>query len=223
MKTSRGVGVHYQGDLRQEMIAAAAAALAEAGAEHVSLRDVARRVGVSHAAPAHHFGDKAGMLTAVAVQGFELFTGYLSAAAHGTGTPLDALPANGRAYMEFSDLYPGHFEVMFHPALLNTGDPAYQSAGDKAFQLLHDLVAACQQHGWHPDADTTALTASTWALFHGLALLRGQGSLTPHLPDTSPEALIDAARALTGLEPAGPPSAPPPSADAVHGSGIREA
>jgi AcrR family transcriptional regulator len=205
MTTARGIGVHYQGDLRQEMIAAAAAALAEAGAEHISLRDVARRVGVSHAAPAHHFGDKAGMLTAVAVQGFELFTGYLSAAVNGAGSPLDALPTNGRAYLEFSDLYPGHFEIMFRPALLDTSDPAYQSAGDKAFQLLYDLVAACQRHGWHPGADTTQLAASTWALFHGLALLRRQGSLTPHLPDTSPEALIDAARALAGLGPAGQP------------------
>ena len=207
MKAVRGIGVHYQGDLRQAMIDAAAAALADAGAEHVSLRDVARRVGVSHAAPAHHFGDKAGMLTAVAVQGFELFTEYLSAAVDGAGSPLDALPANTRAYMEFSDLYPGHFEIMFRPALLNTSDPAYQGAGDKAFQLLRDLVTACQRHGWHPDADTTELTASTWALLHGLALLRRQGSLTPHLPDTSPAALIDAARALTGIGPAGPPSA----------------
>src|SRR5262249_112261 len=139
--TNRGIGVHYQGDLRQAMIDAAAA-LAEAGAEHVSLRDVARRVGVSHAAPAHHFGDKAGMLTAAAGQGFELFTEYLSPAVDGAGSPLDALPANGCAYMEFSDLYPGHFEIMFRPALLNTSDPAYQGAGDKAFQLLRDLVAA---------------------------------------------------------------------------------
>ena len=210
MKTGRGVGVHYQGDLRQEMIDAAAAALAEAGAEHLSLRDVARRVGVSHAAPAHHFRDKAGMLTAVAIQGFELFAGYLSAAADGISSPLDALHANGRAYLEFSDLHPGHFEIMFRPALINTDDPAYQSAGDKAFQLLGDLIAACQRQGWQPDADTTALTVSTWALFHGLALLRRQGSLAAHLPETSPEATIEAARALTGLTPARPPSANPP-------------
>lgn len=202
MKTARGVGVHYQGDLRREMIAAAAAALAEVGAEHLSLRDVARRVGVSHAAPAHHFGDKAGMLTAVAVQGFELFAGYLSAAVDGIDSPLDALHANGRAYLEFSDLYPGHFEIMFRPPLINTGDPEYQSAGDKAFQLLGDLVAACQRQGWQPDADTTALTVSTWALFHGLALLRRQGSLTGRLPEASPEGAIEAARALTGLMPA---------------------
>jgi AcrR family transcriptional regulator len=202
MMTTRHVGVHYQGDLRAEMIDAAAAALAEVGAEHLSLRDVARRVGVSHAAPAHHFGDKAGMLTAVAVQGFGLFAGYLSKAVDGIDSHLDALHANGRAYLEFSDLYPGHFEIMFRPPLINTDDPGYKSAGDKAFRLLGDLVAACQRQGWQPDADTTALTVSTWALFHGLALLRRQGSLTGRLPEASPEGAIEAARALTGLMPA---------------------
>jgi AcrR family transcriptional regulator len=198
MTAARHVGVHYQGDLRQEMIAAAAVALAEVGAEHLSLRDVARRVGVSHAAPAHHFGDKTGMLTAVAVQGFELFTSYLSAAVEGIDRPLDALHANGRAYLEFSDLYPGHFEIMFRPALINTADAEFRRVSDKAFELLRDVVAACQRQGWEPAADTTALAVSTWALFHGLTLLRSQGSLTSRLSATSPEAMIDVARTLTG-------------------------
>jgi AcrR family transcriptional regulator len=199
MTAARQVGVHYQGDLRQEMIAAAALALAEVGAEHVSLRDVARRVGVSHAAPAHHFGDKTGMLTAVAIQGFELLVGYLGAAVEGIGSPLAALPVNGRAYLEFSDLYPGHFEIMFRPALINTEDPEFGSVADEAFRQLADLVAACQRQGWEPGADTTALAVSTWGLFHGLALLRREGSLRTRLPQTSPEAIIEAASTLTGL------------------------
>jgi hypothetical protein len=58
------------------------------------------------------------MLTAAAVQGFKLFAGYLSAAADRTGSPLEALYANGRLYLEFSDPYPGHFEIMFRPALI---------------------------------------------------------------------------------------------------------
>jgi AcrR family transcriptional regulator len=150
------------------------------------------------------------MLTAVAIQGFELFAGYLNAAVDGTGSPLDALHANGRAYLEFSDLHPGHFEIMFRPALIDTDDPAFQIAGDKAFRLLGDLIKACQRQGWQPDADPTALTVSTWALFHGLALLRRQGSLAAHLPETSPEAVIEAARTLTDRNPAGPPSADSP-------------
>jgi AcrR family transcriptional regulator len=181
------------------MMAAAAVALAEVGAEHLSLRDVARRVGVSHAAPAHHFGDKTGMLTAVAVQGFELFSDYLSAAVEGIDSPLEALHANGRGYLEFSDRYPGHFEIMFRPALINTADPAFRSASDKAFQLLRDVVAECQRQGWKSDADTTGLAVATWALLHGLTVLRRGGSVASRLPRTSPEAMIDVARTLTGV------------------------
>lgn len=215
MTAGRGIGVHYQGDLRQEMIGAAAAALAEDGAEHLSLRDVARRVGVSHAAPAHHFGDKAGLLTAVAIAGFELFVGYLSAAVDGTGSALEALHASGRAYLEFADLYPGHFQIMFSPGLINTDDPDYRSASNRSFQFLRDQIAECQREGWRADADTTSLAVSTWALLHGLALLRRQGSLNRYLPQTSPEAAIEAARALTGLGPArssSPGSPQPPEA-----------
>ncbi len=62
------------------------------------------------------------MLTAVAVQGFEMFAGYLSAAVDGTGSPLEALHASGRACLEFSDPYPGHFEIMFRPGLINTDE-----------------------------------------------------------------------------------------------------
>lgn len=201
METSRGVGVHYQGDLRQEMIDAAAEGLSEVGAEHLSLRDVARRVGVSHAAPAHHFTDKAGLLTAVAIQGFELFVAHLSDAVDHLDDPLQALQANGQAYLEFSDRYPGHFEIMFRPTLINTDDPDYKAAANQAYQALTDLVTACQRQGWHHKADTTELTVSTWALFHGLALLRRQGSLADRLPDATPETAIRAARTLTGFTP----------------------
>jgi AcrR family transcriptional regulator len=185
------------------MIDAAAAALAEVGADHVSLRQVARRVGVSHAAPAHHFQDKAGMLTAVAIQGFRLFVDHLTAAVDGIDSPLEALYANGRAYLEFSDLHPGHFDIMFRPTLINTDDQDYKHAARESFRLLNDLVAACQRRGWQAGADTMALTVSTWALFHGLALLRRQGSLADHLPDSSPEAAIEVARTLTDLNSTG--------------------
>lgn len=67
----RPVGVHYGGDLRAALLEAAAVAVAEVGPERPSLREVARRIGVSHAAPAHHFGDKTGLFTALAAQGLD--------------------------------------------------------------------------------------------------------------------------------------------------------
>src|SRR5215467_6900439 len=91
---SRGVGEHFAGDLRQALLDAAVATLDEVGADRLSLRVVARRAGVSHAAPAHHFSGKAGLLTAVAAEGFGMLVGYLAAAQPGgAGEPADQLAA----------------------------------------------------------------------------------------------------------------------------------
>src|ERR1700758_4254102 len=110
----RGTGERFEGDLRRTLIAAAVDVLGDVGAENVSLREVARRSGVSHAAPAHHFGDKAGLLTAVAVRAFARFGDHLvNAIAADPMTPVDQLPTLGRAYAEFAQLHPGQFQVMF--------------------------------------------------------------------------------------------------------------
>ena len=79
----RAVGEHFAGDLRQALLDAAVATLDEVGADRLSLREVARRAGVSHAAPAHHFTDKAGLLTAVATEGFGMLVTYLADAQPG--------------------------------------------------------------------------------------------------------------------------------------------
>jgi hypothetical protein len=66
---------------------------------------------------------------------------------------------------------------MVRPPSVDTDGPEPRSAGNKAIQILKDLVAACQRLRWQPEADTTALTVSTWAFFHGLGLLHRPGSL----------------------------------------------
>ena len=182
----RAVGVHFAGNLRQALLDAAVATLDEVGADGLSLREVARRAGVSHAAPAHHFTDKAGLLTAVAAEGFRMLVTYLADAdPGGAGQPVDQLPALGRAYAQFAEDHPGRFEVMFRPRLLRAGDQAFQRAGDAAFQALRDHIATCQGAGWREHASTDALAAAAWALAHGIAVLRMQGSLARHYPDPS--------------------------------------
>jgi AcrR family transcriptional regulator len=162
------------------------ATLDEAGADRLSLREVARRAGVSHAAPAHHFTDKAGLLTAVATEGFGMLVTYLADAQPGAaGQPADQLAALGRAYAQFAEENPGRFEVMFRPGLLHVGDQAFQRAGDAAFQALRHHIAACQSCGWREREPTDALAAAAWALAHGIAVLRMQGSLARHYPDPS--------------------------------------
>ncbi|MBV8160314.1 MAG: TetR/AcrR family transcriptional regulator [Acidimicrobiia bacterium] len=193
----RGVGVHFDGDLRRALLDAAAKALDEVGADDLSLRDVARRVGVSHAAPAHHFGDKTGLLTAVATEGFAVFIDRLGAAlASDPDRPVDQLPALSRAYAEFADQHPGYFEVMFRPGLVRTEDADYDAFSTAAFDALQEHIQRCQNAGWRPDADTRTLAAGGWALAHGIAVLRSQGSLARHYPDASLDAAAEITAAL---------------------------
>lgn len=173
----RRVGVHFEGDLRRALVDAAVATLDEAGADALSLREVARRSGVSHAAPAHHFGDKTGLLTVVATEGFARFATDLEDALADTGDdPVEALPALARAYAAFAERHPGQFAVMFRPGLTRSDDPAYAAAAAAAYDVLRRLVARCQQTGWHADADASALTTACWALAHGLTVLRIPGT-----------------------------------------------
>lgn len=196
--SGRSVGVHYRGDLRRALIDAAVAVLNETGIDSLSLRSVARRIGVSNAAPAHHFGDKAGILTAVATEGFELFIDHLaSALAAATDDPLDQLPSLGCAYAEFAEQNPGTFSVMFQPAVTRLDDPALQSASNAAFDALRHHIEQCQQRGWHREADTQILAAAAWALAHGISVLRNQGSLQRHLPDASLECVATMVSTLT--------------------------
>lgn len=194
----RGVGVHFEGNLRQALINAAADALAEDGVEHLSLRDVARRSGVSHAAPAHHFGNKSGLLTAVAIEGFGLFVNHLALALARAATegPVGQLAALGRAYADFADLHPGHFAVMFRPGVLDTSDSGYEAASGAAFETLRAHVEICQRAGWRPDVDNRALAVAAWSLAHGMSVLRSQGSLNRHFPDCSLDGIVAIASAL---------------------------
>ena len=119
---------YHHGDLRRVLLDAAVAAIAERGAAALSLRDLARRAGVSHAAPTHHFRDKAGLLTAVAAEGFALLGTALAEA--------DDFAATGVAYVRFATTHPGHFAVMFRPVLYHRDDPAVVAARDRTTAML---------------------------------------------------------------------------------------
>ncbi|MET9865788.1 TetR/AcrR family transcriptional regulator, partial [Streptomyces sp. NPDC006386] len=105
---------YHHGDLRRAILTAALDAIAVDGPSGLSLRDLARRAGVSHAAPAHHFKDRAGLLTAIAAEGFGLLATALREAAD--------LKEAGVRYVRFAREHPAHFQVMFAPELLRAGD-----------------------------------------------------------------------------------------------------
>jgi AcrR family transcriptional regulator len=175
---------YHHGDLRRALLDAAVEAIAADGPAAISLRDLARRAGVSHAAPAHHFGDKAGLLTAVAAEGYRLLAGELREA-YETGDFLEA----GVAYMRFAVGHPAHFAVMFRPDLHRRDDPDLTAAMDRTRSMLY--AQAADQEGVAEGGAAEAGIAA-WALVHGLATLWLSGNLPASAGD-DPERLARAA------------------------------
>jgi tetracycline repressor-like protein len=118
---SKDARPYHHGDLPRALLDAAIQAILEVGPAAVSLRDLARRAGVSHAAPAHHFGDKAGLLTAVATDGFRRLAATLRETYQATGSFLEV----GVAYVRFAVTHRAHFEVMFRPELYAPTTPSW--------------------------------------------------------------------------------------------------
>ncbi|MGW1014436.1 TetR/AcrR family transcriptional regulator [Streptomyces termitum] len=173
--TSRKRTTYHHGDLRQAVLAAALDAIAADGPGALSLRDLARRAGVSHAAPAHHFGDRAGLLTAIAAQGFDLLADALAA-----GT---SLADRGRRYVGFAAGHPAHFQVMFAPALLRDDDPALAAARERAAAALRAGL---------PDGASRSTGIAAWSLAHGFATLYLTHNVDEAVGGLPPEEYFDA-------------------------------
>jgi AcrR family transcriptional regulator len=157
-------------DGRAALLAAARAELAERGHAGISLRAVARRAGVSHAAPKYFFGDRAGLLTAVAAQGFAELARSLRQVP-------PALAALGRAYITFALANPALFDLMFRPSELHPEDPDLRHAEQDAIGVLGAAVAAAGAPRENSRTGPGELTMISWALAHGLAVLTRDGAL----------------------------------------------
>lgn len=179
---------YHHGDLRSALLQAAREILAERGPDGFSLRDCARRAGVSHAAPTHHFGDVKGLLTAVATDGFlALSLAMRRSAEAAPKTPADQLIALGRAYVEQAVNDPGAFRVMFRPMLLHLEDPAFKQAASDARAALQSGIEQLRR----PDEETPELQKKravlAWAAVHGLAFLLLDGPLAREFADPAEE------------------------------------
>ena len=201
---------YHHGDLRAALIAATEVLLVERGPDGFSLREVARRAGVSPAAPAHHFGDAAGLLTAVAASGFEGLTAALrEGVASGGADALAALRGQGIAYVHYALAHPGRFRLMFRDGVLHP-DPALQQHADAAFEEL--AAGVRRAAGVKTAAGMTAAhwnaVVTLWSLVHGYAHLAiagrfgafstsGEGGGMDGFVQTTLPAALDAA--LAGL------------------------
>ncbi|MEU9420036.1 WHG domain-containing protein [Streptomyces sp. NPDC048272] len=171
---------YHHGDLRRAVIRAALQVIGSDGVAAISLRDLARRARVSHAAPAHHFKDKAGLLTAIAAEGFDLLADALTSVPPDTARRLREM---GARYVEFAVGNPAHFEVMFRPQLLHGDDPELTAAKERASRALRSGIEELPG-ALRPDARRAGLAA--WSLAHGFAALQLSGSL-PALDDDPSE------------------------------------
>ena len=163
-------------DLRQEVLKASLALIEEGGLARLSMREVARKAGVSHQAPYHYFADREAILAAIAGEGFAKLGGSLTRAAGGDADPRKAVGAMGRAYVEFALKHPAYFQVMFRAdAVALENHPEAREMEDKAFEgLVAGIGKALSDQ---PGEVQRKIAIACWALVHGLATLILEGTL----------------------------------------------
>jgi AcrR family transcriptional regulator len=167
---------YHHGDLQEALIAATEAILADQGAEGFTLREAARRAGVSPAAPAHHFRNAPGLLTEVAIRGYDALGAALKQAAAAKGSEHQRLQAQGLAYVSFALKYPGRFQMMFSNKRLIADDERLRRAIKAAhheFDIVVDQLIAKQPDATPKQAGIVATLA--WSTVHGFAKLALEG------------------------------------------------
>lgn len=187
-----GDGYHH-GDLRAALIAAAEEELAEKGVEGFTLRGCARRAGVSHAAPAHHFKDVRALLTVLGARGFhrlaEMTEAFGNAAPPGTREHFTAI---GRGYVTFALENPASFDLIFRMDRLDRDDPDYCAAGAAAFGVpIRAVGAYFGSEDPMAEPQLAARVVGLWSIAHGFATLLLSGHLAMGAPDGDPAALVD--------------------------------
>lgn len=166
---------YHHGDLRAALIAAAEALIAERGVDGFSLRETARRAGVSPAAPGHHFRDARGLLTAVAAAAFRDFGDALAAADRSGVDRAARIRAQGLAYVRFALAHPARFDLMWRYALIDRDDPDYQAAGTRAFAILDEAVRGERATTGGAGDLSAAPSIASWSIVHGFARLALDG------------------------------------------------
>jgi len=173
---------YHHGDLRTALVDAARILLERDGSHEVSLRAVARKAGVSQAAPYHHFIDKRALLAAVAAQGVRELNNDLMAVTTDLSTPLERLHALGVAYVVAATRNPALFSLAQGPEFADAVAPKeLAEARSATFNILFETIAACLPHAG--EAKQREAFAAAWALVHGMAVLAIDRRLQVVLPE----------------------------------------
>lgn len=178
---------YHHGNLRAALLEAAEAELEASGIERFSLRAVAKRAGVSHAAPAHHFGDATGLLTTLAAIGYRALDAELREGGDAEPDPRRRLDGAGPGYVRFAMSRPALFRLIFSSARPDFADPELKDAADAAFATLaRDIATLTGADPFRSDPAMHDLMIA-WGLVHGLADLMNAGRLKPLLSQPEDE------------------------------------
>jgi AcrR family transcriptional regulator len=177
---------YHHGDLRQQLLAAAEEIILERGVEGFTLREAARRAGVSPAAPAHHFGDARGLLTEVALLGFRDFGKALELADKAGGAdPARRLQEQAQAYVRFALENPARFQLMFRHDKHDVTNEEFVKVAAHSYGVLEGAVRAATQTP--PDRDLApesyGFLLAMWSIVHGFSHLALGGELLKRLPE----------------------------------------
>ncbi|MEV4197668.1 TetR/AcrR family transcriptional regulator [Micromonospora globbae] len=180
-----------ESDVRTRLITAGVELVQREGHAAVSLREIARRAGVSHGAPRRYFPTHLDLLSAIARQGYADLADRIARTVRDTGPdPRQRLLALGRAYLDHAAANRGMFELMFRHDLLNSGRLGLRDASLPLFTLVVDLVAEARRP---TDRAATVIAGALWANLHGLAQLWAWGSLQLATGETDDDGLLRAA------------------------------
>ncbi|MFY9527392.1 MAG: TetR/AcrR family transcriptional regulator [Candidatus Acidiferrales bacterium] len=177
---------YHHGNLPETLLKAAIGLIAEVGPAGFTLREVARRAGVSHNAPYRHFQDKDDLMAAVATEGFRELTRAMLDAAERQPEALERLKLSGLAYVAFALRRPEHFAVMFDAPVFKRKHPESAAAAEQAFGTLVSFVERCQEEGRLPSGDPLKHALLAWSLVHGIAKL----AITGRLPYQSTDEIL---------------------------------
>ncbi len=193
--SGHGRETYHHGNLREALVGAARALIAERGPAGFSVAEIARAAGVSPAAPYRHFRDRNALLAEVARRGFDQFSAELARAwDSGRPDPVRALEACGKAYLAFARREPAYYAAMFETSVALESDRRLAEAGDRAFAILHRAAEAlCARLPPDERPPPRMVALHIWAMSHGVASLfvRSVDGTTRRLP-MSPEELLEA-------------------------------
>ena len=173
-------------DLRAQVLDASVQLIGEVGLSGLSMREVARRAGVSHQAPYHHFADKESIVAALVERGFVMLAERMEAKAAEKGAVAQRLSKVGREYVMFALEQPVFFRLMFRPELVDlTWFPTAQAAGARALAVLERLIVERTEGTRATPARREAMVSMHWAMVHGLSSLLLDGSLGYNHPNAT--------------------------------------